>query len=46
MRLVIQRVMNASVRVDNKLISEIGPGILILLGISKEDNIETTHKWA
>lgn len=46
MRLVIQKVVNASVRVNNKLISEIGTGMVILLGICREDNIETTNKWA
>ncbi len=37
MRAVIQRVKSASVTVDNKLISEIGPGLLIFLGISHTD---------
>ena len=37
MRAVIQRVKSASVTVDNKLISEIGPGLLIFLGISHKD---------
>ena len=27
-------------------ISKIGPGILILLGIGREDNKELAHKWA
>lgn len=37
MRAVIQRVKSASVTVDNKLVSEIGPGLLIFLGISHND---------
>lgn len=37
MRAVIQRVKSASVTVDNKLVSEIGPGLLIFLGISHKD---------
>ena len=34
---VIQRVKYARLRIDEKIHSEIGPGILLLLGISKED---------
>jgi D-tyrosyl-tRNA(Tyr) deacylase len=37
MRAVIQRVKEASVVVDGNLISEIGPGFLILLGVETED---------
>lgn len=37
MRIVLQRVKYASVDVDGKRISHIGPGILILLGIGKDD---------
>lgn len=37
MRAIIQRVKNASVRVDNNIIGEIGYGMLILLGIENED---------
>lgn len=38
MRALIQRVTKASVAVDGNKISEIGKGILILLGITKGDN--------
>lgn len=38
MRALIQRVTGASVTVDSKKISEIGKGILILLGITHGDN--------
>ena len=38
MKAVIQRVNHASVTVENKLISKIGNGLLILLGISPTDN--------
>lgn len=38
MRALIQRVTGASVTVDGKKISEIGKGILILLGITHGDN--------
>ncbi|VDN08975.1 unnamed protein product [Dibothriocephalus latus] len=37
MRVVIQRVKQASVHVDEKLISEIGRGILVLVGIARDD---------
>ena len=40
MRAVIQRVSNASVSIQNKIISEINTGLLILLGIEIEDNRE------
>ena len=37
MRAVIQRVKSASVRVDGELISEIGKGLLVFLGITHDD---------
>lgn len=40
MRAVIQRVTNASVAIDGKLHSEIGTGLLVLLGIENEDKTE------
>lgn len=43
MRAVIQRVSNANVTVDAKIIAEIGNGILILLGIENSDNEEDIH---
>ena len=44
MKLVIQRVSSAKVEVDGKTISEIGKGMLILLGIAREDD-GTQMKW-
>jgi D-tyrosyl-tRNA(Tyr) deacylase len=38
MKLVIQRVKSAEVEVEGNLISEIGKGFLILLGVSNTDN--------
>ncbi|HLU16964.1 MAG TPA: D-aminoacyl-tRNA deacylase [Edaphocola sp.] len=40
MKLVIQRVSEASVSVDNELISKIGKGLLVLVGIAKDDTIK------
>ena len=37
MRVVIQRVTSASVTIDGKVRSEIGPGLLVLLGIGPDD---------
>ncbi len=37
MKTVIQRVAHASVTVEDKLISKIGPGLLILIGVGHED---------
>ncbi|RKU36063.1 D-tyrosyl-tRNA(Tyr) deacylase [Candidatus Poribacteria bacterium] len=38
MRAVIQRVKAASVKVEGKLVSEIGAGVLIFLGVAHEDS--------
>ncbi|MDR2836637.1 MAG: D-tyrosyl-tRNA(Tyr) deacylase [Bacteroidales bacterium] len=40
MKAVIQRVTKASVEVENKKISEINIGLVILLGITQDDNQE------
>ena len=39
MRAVIQRVSSASVTVDGKIISKIGNGLLVLLGITDDDQL-------
>ena len=44
MRAVIQRVTRASVKTDNRIISEIGPGLLVLVGIEDADNM-TDVEW-
>ena len=44
MRAVVQRVSHASVSVDGELVSEIGPGMLVLLGVSREDG-EEQAEW-
>jgi D-tyrosyl-tRNA(Tyr) deacylase len=40
MRAVVQRVTSASVTVDQSLISNIGAGLLVLVGIEDADNVE------
>ena len=37
MRAVVQRVTSARVRVGDRILGEIGPGFVVLLGISKQD---------
>lgn len=37
MRAVVQRVTEASVTVEGKTVGAIGPGLLVLLGVSRED---------
>ena len=44
MKIVLQRVKHASVYVEDVLISEIGPGLLLLVGVAKEDG-ETEADW-
>lgn len=43
MRAVIQRVSRASVSINNKIKSEIGPGLLVLVGIEEADNDSDTE---
>ncbi|HEX2469165.1 MAG TPA: D-aminoacyl-tRNA deacylase [Candidatus Limnocylindrales bacterium] len=38
MRAVLQRVSEASVRVDGEILASIGPGLAILLGVSHDDD--------
>lgn len=44
MRLLIQRVQKAQLFIQKQLYSEIGPGLLVLLGIHKEDDASQI-KW-
>ncbi len=38
MRAVIQRVTEASVKVDGAVVGEIGPGLLVLRGVANTDS--------
>ena len=44
MRIVIQRVLNASVSIDNKLYSAINQGLMILVGVAEGDT-EQDMEW-
>lgn len=46
MRAVIQRVSRAAVEVDGELVSRIGPGLLILLGIARGDDRAVVDRLA
>jgi D-tyrosyl-tRNA(Tyr) deacylase len=46
MRAVIQRVKRAEVRVNGQAVGAVGAGMLVLLGIGKEDNLEAAESLA
>ena len=46
MKLLIQRVSNASVTIENELYSSIQRGILAFIGIEKNDTLEQIEKLA
>ena len=46
MRLVIQRVKSARLSVDDKLVSEIGVGLMVFVGVCKGDDIQQVKKAA
>ena len=46
MRALVQRVSRASVRVEDALVAEIGPGLLVLLGVSREDEPAAAERLA
>lgn len=46
MRLILQRVRRGKVRVDDRVVAEIGPGLVILLGVGHDDNEDTARALA
>lgn len=44
MKALIQRVKSASVKIEGEVFSSIGSGMLILLGVEKEDSLENAQK--
>ena len=46
MRALVQRVSRAAVRVDGEVIGEIGPGLLVLVGVTHDDTPEHADKLA
>jgi D-aminoacyl-tRNA deacylase len=46
MRALVQRVTRAAVSVDGRLAQEIGPGLLVLLGVSRSDDDASAERLA
>ncbi len=46
MRVILQRVKRANCIVDNKIVSEINKGYLLLVGFTHNDNIENVKKMS
>ncbi len=46
MRAVVQRVTRAAVRVEGEVVAQIGPGLLVLLGVTHDDDEPTAVKLA
>jgi len=46
MRALVQRVSRAAVHVDGEEVSAIGPGLLVLLGVAREDDAAAADRLA
>lgn len=46
MRALVQRVSRAAVRIDGETVSQIGPGLLVLLGVTHDDTEEMCDRLA
>lgn len=46
MRVLLQRVSRASVAVGDELVAEIGPGLLLLVGVGKDDGLGAYDRLA
>jgi D-tyrosyl-tRNA(Tyr) deacylase len=45
-RALLQRVSSASVDVEERTVAQIGPGLLVLLGVARDDRAEAADKLA
>jgi D-aminoacyl-tRNA deacylase len=45
-RALVQRVSRGSVRVEESVVAEIGPGLVVLLGVGREDDQEAADRLA
>jgi D-tyrosyl-tRNA(Tyr) deacylase len=46
MRALVQRVSRAAVAVQGETVAAIGPGLLVLLGVTRSDDVEVADKLA
>tara|TARA_S200000501_G_scaffold331624_1_gene333767 strand:+ start:420 stop:860 length:441 start_codon:yes stop_codon:yes gene_type:complete len=46
LKLVVQRVIKCDLKIDKKIFSSIGYGMVVFIGISKEDNFSLLNKLA
>ena len=46
MRAVVQRVRHASVAVDDEMAAEVGPGVVVLLGVAEDDSATVAERLA
>jgi D-tyrosyl-tRNA(Tyr) deacylase len=46
MRALVQRVTEARVRVDDRVVGEIGPGLCVFLGVSRDDTADEAARVA
>ncbi len=46
MRALVQRVRRAAVRVEGRVVAEIGPGLLVLLGVARDDDAAAAERLA
>ncbi len=46
MRALVQRVSRAEVRVDGEVVAQIGPGLLVLLGVTHDDDAARADRLA
>ncbi|HET9162035.1 MAG TPA: D-aminoacyl-tRNA deacylase [Solirubrobacterales bacterium] len=46
MRALVQRVSQAAVDVEGERVAQIGPGVLVLLGVGREDGVEQADRLA